>query len=70
MVYDHVQFKDPDDLGFEAYRLDDPAQGPMSDYHEVNWMVESPEDFSFYQDAIKSLIERVSSRRAGNFRTF
>ena len=40
-------FKDPDDLGFEAYRLDDPAQGTMSDYHEVNWMVESPEAFRF-----------------------
>ena len=26
LVYYYLRFKDPDDLGFEAYRLDDPAQ--------------------------------------------
>lgn len=57
LVFDHTRFQDPDDLGFDAYRLDDPSQGPMSDYHEVDWTVETPEDFTFYMEGIKTLMD-------------
>jgi proteasome lid subunit RPN8/RPN11 len=57
IVFDHERFKDEDDLGFDCYRLDDPSQGPMSDYHEVNWILEAPEDHSFYTEIIKNLID-------------
>ena len=57
IVFDHERFKDEDDMGFDCYRLDDPSQGQMSDYHEVNWMVEAPEDYSFYTEIIKNLID-------------
>ena len=41
LVFDHERFKDEDDMGFDAYRLDDPSQGQMSDYHQVDWMVDA-----------------------------
>jgi proteasome lid subunit RPN8/RPN11 len=57
LVFDHERFKDPDDMGFDAYRLDEPSQGQMSDYHELDWMVEAPEDHTFYTESIKNLID-------------
>jgi proteasome lid subunit RPN8/RPN11 len=57
LVFDHERLKNPDDMGFDSYRLDDPSQGQMSDYHEVNWMLEAPESPEFYTDMIKGLFD-------------
>lgn len=57
IVFDHTRFKDKDDLGFDVYRLDNPGQGPMSDYHDINWSVDTPDDISFYHQGIKELID-------------
>ena len=57
IVFDHERFADEDDIGFDIYRLDDPGQGQMSDYHKVDWMVDAPEEVGFYTEAIKGLID-------------
>ncbi|MBD3349940.1 MAG: hypothetical protein GF364_00460 [Candidatus Lokiarchaeota archaeon] len=58
IVWDHTRLEDKDDMGFDVYRLDDP-QNPMSDYHQVNWVVEPPEDNEFYIMGIAKLINNI-----------
>lgn len=61
LVFDHTRLAGEDgDMGFDAYRLDDP-QNPMSDYHQVNWIVEPPEDKEFYKEGIVELINNLQS---------
>ncbi len=59
IVFDHERFNQDDDMGFSVFRLDDPGKGAMSNYHEVDYMVESPEEKGkeFYLDVIKGLID-------------
>ncbi len=59
IVFDHERFKDEDDLGFSCYRLDDPGKGAMSNYHEIDWIVDTPDEdgYDFYTDVIKGIID-------------
>ena len=63
IVWDHERLKNPNDIGFDCYRLDNPKAGTMSDYHKVNVIVESPESigFSFYTVELRKLIEELVS---------
>jgi proteasome lid subunit RPN8/RPN11 len=59
IVWDHERLKNPDDIGFDCYRLDNPKAGTMSDYHKVNVIVESPDSIGmgFYTVELRKLIE-------------
>jgi proteasome lid subunit RPN8/RPN11/ParB-like chromosome segregation protein Spo0J len=48
IVFDHTYLETPGDLGFRTFRLNDPNKGPMTDYHEVNTIVEPPDNLEFY----------------------
>ena len=52
IVWDHQRLFKKGDLGFEIYRLDNPAAGPASGYHKVPFTVEVPNDLSFYTEGI------------------
>jgi proteasome lid subunit RPN8/RPN11 len=52
IVWDHQRLFKKGDMGFEIYRLDNPAIGPASGYHKVSFTVEVPTDLSFYTDGI------------------
>ena len=59
IVWDHQRLAGDDgDMGFDVYRLDD-AQNPMSDYHEIQWIVEPPEDIAFYKEGIVNVINNL-----------
>ena len=61
IVFDHNFLENPDDLGFRTFRLDDPSKGSRSDYHEVETIVEPPDNFEYYIK-IMSLINSVHSK--------
>lgn len=52
LVFDHTYLEREGDLGFRAFRLDDPSKGLNSDYHEVKSKVDLPSDGSFYSNVI------------------
>ena len=52
IVWDHQRLFKKGDLGFETYRLDNPAAGAASGYHKVPFTVEVPTDLNFYSTAI------------------
>ena len=61
IVFDHTYLETPGDMGFRTFRLDDPAKGPMTDYHEVKTIVESPDSIEFYIK-IMNLINSIHSK--------
>ncbi len=61
MVFDHNYLEKPGDLGFRTFRLDDPNRGDLSNYHEVNTIVESPESLDFYDKMVK-VIESIHTK--------
>jgi len=63
IVFDHTYLERPGDLGFRAYRLDDPSKSLNSDYHEVKSIVEPPEDPVFYFNLIE-LINKIFKKEA------
>ncbi len=48
IVFDHTYLEKPGDLGFRTYRLDNPAKGQMSGYHELKTTVEPPDNIEYY----------------------
>ncbi|TFG17142.1 MAG: hypothetical protein EU533_08495, partial [Promethearchaeota archaeon] len=48
LVFDHLYLDKPGDLGFRAFRLDDPSKSRSTGYHEVEARVEPPDDISYY----------------------
>ncbi|MFX1554115.1 MAG: hypothetical protein ACFFBV_09325 [Promethearchaeota archaeon] len=48
IVFDHTHLETPGDLGFRTFRLDNPAKGQMSGYHEVETTVEPPDKIEYY----------------------
>lgn len=62
LVFDHTYLENEGDLGFRAFRLDDPSKNLNSDYHEVKAKVELPIDASFYTNVIK-LISNIKSNQ-------
>ncbi len=48
IVFDHTHLEKPGDLGFRAFRLDNPAKGQMSGYHEIKTTVEPPDSIEYY----------------------
>ena len=62
LVFDHTYLENEGDLGFRAFRLDDPSRSLNSDYHEVKAKVELPDDNSFYTNVIK-LISNIKSNQ-------
>ncbi|MBN2157038.1 MAG: Mov34/MPN/PAD-1 family protein [Candidatus Lokiarchaeota archaeon] len=48
IVWDHQRLFKKGDMGFEMYRLDNPALGPASGYHKVSFTVETPNNIDYY----------------------
>jgi len=61
IVFDHTYLENPGDMGFRTFRLDDPAKGPMTDYHEVKTTVEPPDSVDYYIK-IMNLINSIHSK--------
>jgi proteasome lid subunit RPN8/RPN11/uncharacterized FlaG/YvyC family protein len=61
LVFDHEYLEREGDLGFRAFRLDDPSKSRNSAYHEIKATVETPKSVDFYHNAI-SLIKKVHSK--------
>ena len=61
IVFDHVHLETLGDLGFRTFRLDNPAKGQMSGYHEVNTVIEPPDSIEYYLKLI-DLINCVHSK--------
>ncbi|UCD01979.1 MAG: Mov34/MPN/PAD-1 family protein [Promethearchaeota archaeon] len=61
IVFDHKHLETPGDLGFRTFRLDNPAKGQMSGYHEVETTVEPPDSIEYYLKLIE-LINCVHSK--------
>ncbi|MFX1419894.1 MAG: hypothetical protein ACFE9N_13330 [Promethearchaeota archaeon] len=61
IVFDHTYLEKPGDLGFRVFRLDNPAKGQMSGYHEVKSVVEPPNSIDYYIRLIE-LINFVHSK--------
>ncbi len=61
LVFDHAFLEKEGNLGFKAFRLDDPSKARNTNYHEVKTVVESPDDVGFYTNLI-DLIGNVYSK--------
>jgi len=61
IVFDHTFLEKPGDMGFRAFRLDDPSKGQTTGYHEVKTVVEPPDNLEYYQKLIE-LINGVHSK--------
>ncbi|MFX1568193.1 MAG: Mov34/MPN/PAD-1 family protein, partial [Promethearchaeota archaeon] len=48
IVFDHTHLERPGNLGFRTFRLDNPAKGQMSEYHEVKSIIEPPDSIEYY----------------------
>ncbi len=62
LVFDHKYLDKPGDLGFKAFRLDDPSKSRNTGYHEVPVTVEPPDDISYYHNIIE-LIDGVYTKQ-------
>jgi len=62
LVFDHTYLEHKGDLGFRAFRLDDPSKGLKSDYHEVKARVDPPKEASFYSKII-DLISNIQLKQ-------
>ena len=62
LVFDHVYLDKPGDLGFKAFRLDDPSKSRSTGYHEVPTTVEPPDDISYFNKII-DLINGVYTKQ-------
>lgn len=58
IVWDHQRLFKKGDMGFEIYRLDNPALGPASGYHKVSFTVEVPKNLDFYT---KGIVDTMTS---------
>ncbi|GAB4318123.1 MAG: hypothetical protein Kow0069_21160 [Promethearchaeota archaeon] len=65
IVFDHTTMDEPSSLGFKTYRLDDPARGVGSDYHEVETIVEPPGSLDFFS-VTRQIIE-AGQTKGGTF---
>ncbi|TXT53652.1 MAG: hypothetical protein BAJALOKI2v1_890007 [Promethearchaeota archaeon] len=63
IVFDHTYLERQDDLGFRTFRLDDPSKGMKTDYHEVETIVEPPDEVNYYSK-LMNLIESVHTKEA------
>ncbi len=61
LVFDHALLENQGNLGFKAFRLDDPSKTRNTNYHEVKVMVEPPNDVNYYNKIIY-LIGNVYSK--------
>ncbi|MHA1191925.1 MAG: hypothetical protein ACTSP9_06465 [Promethearchaeota archaeon] len=61
IVFDHALLEKEGDLGFKAFRLDDPSKTRNTGYHEVKTIVEPPDDVDYYNKLI-DLIGNVYSK--------
>lgn len=61
IVFDHNYLERTGDLGFRTFRLDDPNRGDLSNYHEVNTIVEIPKSLKFYDDIV-NLISSIHTK--------
>ncbi|MHA1671492.1 MAG: hypothetical protein ACTSV5_13080 [Promethearchaeota archaeon] len=61
LVFDHALLEKKGDLGFKAFRLDDPSKTRSTNYHEVNTIVEPPDNVDYYNKVI-DLIGKVYSK--------
>lgn len=62
LVFDHVLLDEPGNLGFKAFRLDDPSKSRSTGYHEVPVKVEPPDDLKFF-DKIIDLINGIYAKQ-------
>lgn len=62
LVFDHTQLQEEGNLGFKIFRLNDVAQGNMSDFHEVKGELEAPSDLKLYKEGILQLIDNLHAK--------
>jgi proteasome lid subunit RPN8/RPN11/archaellum component FlaC len=65
LVFDHTYFSRGEKnlaLGFKAFRLNDFRKGMASDYHEIKYQVEVPDDLSYYREILK-IIESIQTKK-------
>ncbi len=60
IVFDHTYLEKEGDMGFRTFRLDDPNK-PGTNYHEVNTIVEPPDNLNYYVK-IMELINSIHTR--------
>ncbi len=61
IVFDHTSLENPGDLGFRTFRLDAPSKGSKTGYHEVETVVEPPDNVEYYFKIMK-LIDSIHSK--------
>ncbi|MBY9004139.1 MAG: hypothetical protein KGD73_09235 [Candidatus Lokiarchaeota archaeon] len=61
LVFDHALLEKEGNLGFKAFRLDDPSKTRNTSYHEVKTEVEPPNNVDYYNNII-NLIGNVYSK--------
>jgi proteasome lid subunit RPN8/RPN11 len=65
IVFDHMYFTEGDEslkYGFKAFRLNDYKKGLSSDFHDIKYKVELPDDLSYYREII-TIIENAQARK-------
>lgn len=61
IVFDHKYLEQSGNLGFKTYRLNDPSKNLSSGYHEVESIVEPPDNIDYYIK-IMELIRSIHSK--------
>lgn len=61
IVFDHALLEKEGNIGFKAFRLDDPSKTRNTSYHEVKAIVEPPDDVDYYNKMI-DLIKKIYSK--------
>ncbi|MCP4761162.1 MAG: hypothetical protein GY870_05230 [archaeon] len=62
IVFDHTYFNEPENPGFEVFRLDDYKKGTSSDFHSCKFELITPDDLSIY-GTVQEIIELAQSKQ-------
>jgi hypothetical protein len=60
-VWDHQLLEEDNHAGFECFRLTELSKLAHSDYRDVKYEVQSPDDYSYYKSAIVDVITNMKS---------
>jgi len=62
LVFDHTKLEEEGNWGFKIFRLNDVGQGNLTDFHELDWEIEEPDDLNIYKDGLKKLIDNLHGK--------
>ncbi len=62
LVFDHMHLQEEGNLGFKIFRLSNIGAGPLSDFHEVPWILDATTDPNLYKEGIKQLIDNLHGK--------